>query len=108
MEMLGLSEPTLKTIIRKSYAHLGLITFFTCGPREIHAWPLKKGVAIRPAAGEIHSDLERGFICADVFNYTDLITQGTLLKTKEAGKIRREGQDYIVNDGDIILVKFYV
>lgn len=107
-EMMGLEEPGLKQIIQKTYKALGLITFFTCGPQEIHAWPIKKGTKVRQAAGEIHSDLEKGFICADIFNYKDLIATGSLAKLKDTGKMRTEGQDYIVEDGDIILVKFNV
>lgn len=108
MEMLGIAEKSLKTVIRKSYEYLGLITFFTCGPKEIHAWPIARGTSARTAAGTIHSDLERGFICAEVFNYQDLINLGSTARIKEAGKIRREGQDYQVQDGDIILIKFNV
>ena len=87
---------------------MGLITFFTCGPQEIHAWPIKQGTTIRKAAGEIHSDLERVFICAEVFNIQDLFTYGSEVKMKEMGKMRTEGQDYLVRDGDIINVKFNV
>ena len=108
MEMYGLKEPTLNTIIRQSYAHLGLITFFTCGPKEIHAWPIPLGTTARKAAGEIHSDLERGFICAEVFNCQDLFAAGTESKLKDTGKIRREGQDYLVHDGDIMEIRFNV
>lgn len=108
MSMLGLKEAGLNTIIRKSYEHLGMITFFTCGPKEAHAWPIKKGISVRKAAGEIHSDLERGFICAEVFNCQDIFTAGSELKLKETGKIRKEGQDYIVTDGDVIVVRFNV
>lgn len=107
MNMFGITRPTLDTIIEKSYQNLGLITFFTCGPQEIHAWPILKGTTIRSAAGEIHSDLERGFICADIFNVKDLETTA-LSKLKEFGKIRTEGKEYIVQDGDIVLVKFNV
>jgi ribosome-binding ATPase YchF (GTP1/OBG family) len=85
-----------------------LITFFTCGPQEIHAWPIKQGMPIRKAAGEIHSDLERGFICAEIFNCQDLFTLGSEAKLRDTGKIRTEGQDYIVQDGDVVLVKFNV
>jgi ribosome-binding ATPase len=106
MGMYNLKEPSLDIIIRKTYEHLGLITFFTCGPKEIHAWPIKNGTRIRPAAGEIHSDLERGFICAEVFNCQDLFENKSISKLKETGKVRTEGQDYIVHDGDIILVRF--
>lgn len=108
MAMLGIAERSIDTIIKKSYEHLGLITFFTCGPQEIHAWPITNGTTVRQAGGEIHSDLERGFICADVFNYQDLITAQTVAKVKEIGKHRTEGQDYIVKDGDIIHIKFNV
>lgn len=107
-EMMGLTQRGLDVIIAKTYKHLGLITFFTCGPKEIHAWPLKQGIPVRQAAGEIHSDLERGFICADVFNCADLFTYRSETKLKEVGKVRTEGQDYKVTDGDVIHVKFNV
>lgn len=107
-EMFGLKEKGLETIIEKTYNHLGLITFFTCGPKEIHAWPIKKGITVRAAAGEIHSDLERGFICAEVFNAEDLFIHGSEQKLKEIGKIRTEGQEYIVRDGDILNIRFNV
>lgn len=106
--MLGVEKEGLPTIISQTYKHLGLITFFTCGPKEIHAWPIKKGMTIRQAGGEIHSDLERGFICADVFNCEDLFTYGTEAKLKDVGKIRTEGQDYLVQDGDVVHIKFNV
>ncbi|HZW61425.1 MAG TPA: redox-regulated ATPase YchF [Candidatus Babeliales bacterium] len=108
MEMVGLKEKSLNTIIRQTYANLGLITFFTCGPKEIHAWPIRKGSTARQAAGEIHSDLERGFICAEIFNCHDLFELGSEAAVKEKGKLRREGQDYIVADGDILNIKFNV
>ena len=108
MEMLDLKETALTKIIQMSFTNLGMITFFTCGPQEIHAWPIKKGITIRQASGEIHSDLERGFICAEVFSYGDIAEFGTIPKLKEVGKFRTEGQDYVVQDGDIINVKFNV
>jgi len=108
MSMFGLETRGLDTIIQKTYQNLGLITFFTCGPKEIHAWPIEKGMKVRQAAGEIHSDLERGFICADVFNCADLFELKTESAVKSGGKLRTEGQDYIVQDGDIINVKFNV
>jgi hypothetical protein len=108
MSMIGLKERSLDVIIRKTYENLGLITFFTCGPKEIHAWTIKKGMTVRKAAGEIHSDLERGFICAEVFNSADLFAAGSIAKLRDTGKLRTEGQDYIVRDGDILLVKFNV
>jgi len=106
MGLYNLKEPSLDIIIRKTYDHLGLITFFTCGPKEIHAWPITNGTKIRQAAGEIHSDLERGFICSETFNCKDLFETKNIAKLKELGKVRTEGQDYIVEDGDIILVRF--
>lgn len=108
MSLIGLQERGLDKIIAQTYKNLGLVTFFTCGPQEIHAWPIKQGITIRQAAGEIHTDLERGFICAEVFNCQDLFNLGTVNKLKEAGKIRTEGQDYIAKDGDIIHVRFNV
>lgn len=108
MEMLNLKETALTSIIQKSFTNLGLVTFFTCGPQEIHAWPITKGMTIRQASGEIHSDLQRGFICAEVFSYHDLMEQKTIAKLKDAGKFRTEGQEYIMQDGDIINVKFNV
>lgn len=108
MEMLGITSPALPQVIRSSFENLGLITFFTCGPQEIHAWPITKGLNIRQSAGKIHSDLERGFICAEIFNYQDLKQAGTIKNLKETGKVRTEGQDYITQDGDIVLVRFNV
>jgi ribosome-binding ATPase len=108
MDLMGLHEPGLYKVIRTSYNKLGLMTFFTCGPKEIHAWEIPHNLTIRQAAGKIHSDLERGFICADVFNFNDLKLHGNEAKLKEVGKIRTEGQDYMMHDGDIIHVKFNV
>lgn len=108
MQMLGITYRGLDKIIQTAYKKLGLITFFTCGPQEIHAWPIRQGITIRAAAGEIHSDLERGFICAEVLNYDDLLQCGSIAKARESGKLRTEGQQYIVADGDIINVKFAV
>lgn len=108
MNLLGLKEHSLDLVIRETYKNLGLITFFTCGPKEIHAWPIKNGITIRQAAGEIHSDLERGFICAEVYNCKDLFELGNEAKIKDAGKMRVEGQNYIVQDGDIVHIRFNV
>lgn len=108
MVMMGIQQQGLDEIIQKTYQHLGLITFFTCGPKEIHAWPIGQGITVRQAAGEIHSDLERGFICAEVFNCSDLLELGSEAKVKEKGKMKTEGQDYIVRDGDILNIKFNV
>lgn len=108
MAMMGITQSGLDKVIEKTYKHLGLITFFTCGPKEIHAWPILKNTPIRQAAGEIHSDLERGFICAEVFNYADLAALGSEAAVKEKGKLRTEGQDYLVQDGDIVHIRFNV
>jgi ribosome-binding ATPase len=108
MEAFGMHERGLDAIIRRSFGQLGMITFFTCGPKEIHAWAIKNGLTVRQASGEIHSDLERGFICAEVFNAADLFVVGSEPKLKEQGKIRIEGQDYIMRDGDVIHVRFNV
>lgn len=108
MAMIGLKEKSLDIIIRETYKHLGMITFFTCGPKEAHAWPIRQGTTARQAAGEIHSDLERGFICAEIFNCQDLFALGSEAAIKEKGKLRREGQDYSVHDGDLLNIKFNV
>ncbi len=105
---LGIKESGLAKIIRSTYHRLGLITFFTCGPREIHAWPLQIQSTIKQAAGEIHTDLARGFICAHVYNCNDLIKYGSEQEVKLAGKLKTVGSDYIVEDGDIIHVQFNV
>lgn len=103
---LNITYKSLDTIIQRSYQHLNLITFFTCGPQEIHAWTIKAGTTIKKASGEIHSDLEKGFICAEVLSYEALRTYSTPAAAKQAGKIRIEGATYVVQDGDIILVRF--
>lgn len=108
MQAMNVSISGLDRVIRLAYEHLGLITFFTCGPKEIHAWPIRKGITVRQASGEIHSDLEHGFICAEVLNYHDLRAIGSEVKAKTAGKIATQGQEYIVQDGDIIHVRFNV
>jgi ribosome-binding ATPase len=108
MDMMGISQPGLDTIIKKTYDNLGLITFFTCGPKEIHAWPIRKGTTIRQAGGEIHSDIERGFICSETFSVDDLVALKTEPAIKTAGKMRIEGQNYLVQDGDIVHIRFNV
>lgn len=108
MSMLGISTSGLNAIISTTFARLGLITFFTCGPKEAHAWPIIKGITVKQAAGEIHSDLQKGFIAAEVYNCSDLFSLGSIAKVKEQGKMRTEGQDYIVQDGDLLNVRFNV
>lgn len=108
MSSLGITHKGLDDIIMKAYKHLGLITFFTCGPKEAHAWSLHKGTPVPKAAGEIHSDLERGFICAEVYNCKDIFEHGTEQQLKNIGKIRTEGKEYIVQDGDLLNIRFNV
>jgi len=104
----GLNESGLNKMIRNAYGILNLETFFTAGPKEIRAWPIKKGATAPTAAGVIHSDFERGFIKAEIYNIDDLIQFESEDKIKAAGKLRQEGKDYIINDGDIIFFKFNV
>jgi len=105
---MGLSEPGVDKLIRASYDLLNLQTFFTVGPKEIHAWTLKKGMSAPEAAGVIHSDLQKGFIRAEVMHYADFIELGSEKKCKEKGKLFVEGKKYIVEDGDILNIRFNV
>ena len=104
----GLSEPGVNKVIRSAYALLNLISFFTVGPKEIRAWTIKQGMDAQQAAGAVHSDLERGFIRAEVMKYQDFIELGSEHKVKEAGKFHIEGKHYIVVDGDILHIRFNV
>jgi ribosome-binding ATPase len=104
----GLDAPARDRLIAALYHHLGLITFYTAGEPEAHAWSLKRGETVLDAAGVIHSDIARGFIRAEVFNYDDFATHKSDAKVKEAGKLRLEGRDYIIRDGDMIHVRFKV
>ena len=104
----GLEESGLNKMIRSAYKILNLETFFTAGPKEIRAWSIPKGASAPNAAGVIHTDFERGFIKAEVYNIDDLIEFKNEENIKSAGKLRQEGKDYIVNDGDIIFFKFNV
>ncbi|MGB9679201.1 MAG: redox-regulated ATPase YchF [Thermoanaerobacteraceae bacterium] len=104
----GLKEPGLNNIIRHGYSLLGLITFFTAGPKEVHAWTIKKGTKAPQAAGKIHSDFEKGFIKAEVLSYEDLVKAGSYNLAKEMGLLRLEGKDYIIKDGDIVVFRFNV
>jgi hypothetical protein len=108
MESLEISQKGLDEIIAKAYSNLGLISYFTCGPKEVHAWSIAKGTKCPQAAGEIHSDLERGFICAEVYNCDDLFAAGSEQQLKALGKIRIEGKEYVVQDGDLLNVRFNV
>lgn len=104
----GLEEPGVNKMVRAAYSMLNLLTFFTVGPKEIRAWTIKKGMTAPQAAGVIHSDLERGFIRAEVMKYIDFVTLGSEHACKEAGKFYIEGKNYIVEDGDILHIRFNV
>ncbi|MCR5114388.1 MAG: redox-regulated ATPase YchF [Bacteroidales bacterium] len=108
LEDVGLTEPGVNKVIRAAYKLLNLISFFTVGGKENRAWTIRKGLTAPQAAGVIHSDLERGFIRAEVIKYDDLVALGSELKCKEAGKIAIEGKNYIVEDGDILHIRFNV
>ncbi|MFN3701353.1 MAG: redox-regulated ATPase YchF [Alphaproteobacteria bacterium] len=105
---MGLSEPGLNRIIRAGYELLGLKTYFTAGPKEARAWTIRKGMKAPEAAGVIHSDFQRGFIKAEVIAFDDYIATKGEQGAKDAGKLRQEGKEYIVNDGDVILFRFNV
>ena len=105
---LGIQERGLHAIIRRSYETLGLLSFFTAGPMESKAWTITKGTLAPQAAGKIHSDIERGFIRAEVYSYEDLIGAGSAVKAKEAGKFRTEGKEYVMKDGDVVHFRFNV
>ena len=105
---LGLEETGLSRVIRAGYELLGLITFFTAGPKEARAWTVHRGARAPEAAGEIHTDFERGFIRAETIAYDDFIACGGENGAKDAGKMRAEGKDYIVQDGDVLLIRFNV
>ena len=108
LEDAGLEEPGVDRMVRAAYRMLNLQTFFTVGPKEIRAWTIMKGMTAPQAAGVIHSDLERGFIRAEVMKYADFIALGSEHACKEAGKFHIEGKNYIVEDGDIIHIRFNV
>ncbi len=108
LEALGIEESGLDKLIKKSYDLLGLMSFLTAGEPEVRAWTIKKGTKAPQAAGKIHSDIERGFIKAEVVSYDDLIREGSMTAAREKGLIRSEGKEYIMQDGDIVLFKFNV
>jgi GTP-binding protein YchF len=105
---LGLEEPGLNKIIREGYKLLGLLTFFTVGPKEARAWTVNVGAKGPQAAGVIHTDFERGFIAAEVIAYDDYVTLGGEQGAKEAGKLRVEGKEYVMRDGDVVHFRFNV
>ncbi len=103
---LGLKETGLNTLIRAAYETLGLITYFTAGEKEVRAWTIHQGDKGPQAAGVIHTDFEKGFICAETIAYDDFVTAGSELAAKEKGSMRTEGKEYTVKDGDIMHFRF--
>lgn len=108
LEDMGLEESGLDILIQRAYRLLGLATYFTAGEKEVRAWTFKQGMKAPQAAGVIHSDFEKGFIRAETIAYEDLVADGGMQQAKEAGHMRLEGKDYIVNDGDVMLFRFNV
>jgi hypothetical protein len=108
LEAIGLKEPGLDRLIRAGYELLDLVTFFTVGPKEAHAWTVTRGTTAPQAAGAIHTDFERGFIRAQTIAYEDFVRYGGEVGARDAGKARDEGKDYVVADGDVMLFKFNV
>jgi hypothetical protein len=108
LESLGLSETGLSQVIQKGYGLLNLLTFFTIGPKEARAWTIEKNTKAPQGAGVIHTDFERGFICAEIISYTDYVELGGEQGAKTAGKMRLEGRDYTMQDGDVVHFRFNV
>jgi GTP-binding protein YchF len=108
LKEMGLTESGLVRLTREAYTLLNLITFFTAGETESRAWPLRKGLTAPQAAGKIHSDMERGFIRAEVYHYDDLVACGSEAKVKEKGLFRLEGKDYIIKEADVVYFRFNV
>ena len=108
LEALGLEESGLDKVVKASYDLLGLMSFLTAGEPEVRAWTIKKGTKAPQAARKIHSDIERGFIRAEVVSYDDLVREGSMNAAKEKGLVRSEGKDYIMQEGDVVLFRFNV
>jgi GTP-binding protein YchF len=105
---LGVKESGLDQVIHEGYGLLNLVTFFTCGPKEVRAWTIRRGIPAPEAAGEIHSDMERGFIRAEVMKFGDLASFGSEQAVRERGLLHVEGRDYLIEDGDIVYFRFNV
>lgn len=105
---LGISQSGLEKLVVASYDLLGLMSYLTAGEKEVRAWTIKKGTKAPQAAGKIHTDFEKGFIKAEVVSFADLVEAGSFVKAKEKGKVRMEGKEYVVCDGDVILFRFNV
>ena len=105
---LGVKESGLDKLVKTSYRVLGLISYLTAGEKEVRAWTIEKGTKAPQAAGKIHSDFEKGFIRAEIVDYDVLVALGSFNAAKEKGKVRSEGKDYVICDGDVVLFKFNV
>ena len=105
---LGITESGLDILVKASYKLLGLISYLTAGEKETRAWTIKVGTKAPQAAGKIHTDFEKGFIKAEVANYQDILSCGGYVKAKEQGKVRMEGKEYVMKDGDVVLFRFNV
>ena len=105
-EELGIKSSGLEKLVKASYDLLGLMSYLTAGEKEVRAWTIKKGTKAPEAAGKIHSDFEKGFIKAEIVSYDDLVDAGSFLKAKEKGKVRIEGKEYVMQDGDVVLFRF--
>ena len=105
---LGLTESGLDRLVKASYKLLGLISYLTAGEKEVRAWTIEKGTKAPQAAGKIHSDFEKGFIRAEIVDYDVLVELGSFNACKEKGKVRSEGKDYVIKDGDVVLFRFNV
>ena len=108
LHALGLEQPGLERVIVAGYRLLDLITFFTAGPKEARAWTIKRGTRAVDAAGVIHSDFKRGFICAEIASWLDFVRYGGEAGMREAGRLRQEGRDYVVRDGEVVRFRFNV
>jgi ribosome-binding ATPase len=106
--MLGVETTGFEEFVRSAYRLLGLVTFFTAGEKESRAWTVHEGSTVRQAAGRIHTDMERGFIAAEVGDWRDIVNAGSWVRAREEAKVRLEGRDYVVEDGDTVLVRFNV
>ena len=105
---MGVDEPGLDVLARVGFDTLGLQTYLTAGPKESRAWTIRKGATAPEAAGVIHTDFQRGFIKAEIVSFDDLMSAGSMLKAKELGKVRMEGKDYVMQDGDVVEFRFNV
>ena len=108
LESIGQTEPGLAALARAGFHTLGLQTYLTAGPKESRAWTIRKGDTAPKAAGVIHTDFEKGFIKAEIVSFSDLDEHGSMAAAKAAGKVRMEGKDYVMVDGDVVEFRFNV